>query len=49
MPVKFIAQSRLPTPLGEFIMHGFDDPDTGKEHVVLTMGDVGNGEHHQLE
>ena len=44
MPVKFIAQSRLPTPLGEFIMHGFDDPATGTEHVVLTMGDVGDGQ-----
>ncbi len=44
MPVKFIAKSRLPTAIGEFTMHGFDDPDSGKEHVVLTMGDVGNGE-----
>jgi len=25
-------------------MHGFEDPDTNKEHVVLTMGDVGDGE-----
>lgn len=44
MAVEFIAQSRLPTPLGEFMMHGFDDPESGKEHVVLTMGDVSNGE-----
>ena len=44
MPVKFIAKSRLPTAIGEFTMHGFDDPDSGKEHVVLTMGDVGSGE-----
>ncbi len=44
MPVKFIAKSRLPTAIGEFTMHGFDDPDSGKEHVVLTMGDVGDGE-----
>ena len=44
MAVEFIAQSRLPTALGEFMMHGFDDPESGKEHVVLTMGDVSNGE-----
>jgi len=44
VPVKFIAKSRLPTAIGEFTMHGFDDPDSGKEHVVLTMGDVGDGE-----
>jgi len=25
-------------------MHGFEEPETGKEHVALTMGDVGNGE-----
>jgi GTP cyclohydrolase II len=25
-------------------MHGFEDPDSSKEHVVLTMGDVGDGE-----
>jgi len=25
-------------------MHGFEDPESNKEHVVLTMGDVGNGE-----
>jgi GTP cyclohydrolase II len=24
-------------------MHGFEDPLTGKEHVVLTMGDVSDG------
>ncbi len=25
-------------------MHGFEDEDTGKEHVVLTLGDVADGE-----
>jgi GTP cyclohydrolase II len=27
-----------------FDMHGFEDIENEKEHVVLTMGDVGNGE-----
>lgn len=40
MTVKFIAQASLPTELGEFQIHGFEDVATGKEHVVLTMGDV---------
>lgn len=44
MSVSFIAESRLPTPHGEFIMHGFEEGGTGKEHLALTMGDVGNGE-----
>jgi len=25
-------------------MHGFEDPENNKEHLVLTLGDVGNGE-----
>ena len=43
MSVVFVAASQLPTPFGVFTMHGFLDQDTGKEHVVLTMGDVADG------
>jgi GTP cyclohydrolase II len=38
--VKFVAQASLPTALGDFLIHGFEDVVTGKEHVVLTMGDL---------
>ncbi len=44
MPVSYIASSKLPTPWGTFTMHGFEEPKTGKEHVVLTLGDVATGE-----
>ncbi len=44
MTVRYVESSRLPTAWGEFDMHGFEDPETNKEQVVLTMGDVGNGE-----
>ena len=44
MSVSFIAESRLPTPYGEFIMHGFEEGGTGKEHLALTMGDISDGE-----
>ncbi len=44
MSVSFVAESRLPTPYGEFIMHGFEEGGTGKEHLALTMGDVSSGE-----
>lgn len=44
MSVRYIASSRLPTPWGVFDMHGFEDIESEKEHVVLTMGDVRNGE-----
>jgi len=42
--VTFVASSKLPTRWGTFTMHGFLEPGTGKEHVVLTMGDVADGQ-----
>ncbi len=44
MTARYVESSRLPTAWGVFDMHGFEDAETNKEHVVLTMGDVGNGE-----
>lgn len=44
MSINYVASSKLPTPFGVFTMHGFEDSETGKEHVALTMGDVGSGE-----
>ncbi|MCB1644332.1 MAG: GTP cyclohydrolase II [Pseudomonadales bacterium] len=40
MSVIYIASSKLPTPFGEFMLHGFEDTETHKEHVAITMGDV---------
>ena len=42
--VRYIESSRLPTVWGEFDIHGFEDTGSNKEHVVLTMGDVANGQ-----
>ena len=39
MAVSFIESSRLPTAWGEFDIHGFEDTEFNKEHIVLTMGD----------
>ncbi len=44
MTIVFVASSHLPTPWGIFEMHGFEDDDTGKEHVALTLGDVSTDE-----
>ena len=44
MSFRFIASSNLPTAWGDFVIHGFEDADTGKEHVALTMGNVADGE-----
>ena len=43
--IRFIAQSRLPTQYGQFTIHAFEEVDTGREHVALTMGNVTNGSH----
>ncbi|MBQ74312.1 MAG: GTP cyclohydrolase II [Gammaproteobacteria bacterium] len=40
MPVQYVASCQLPTLFGEFNMHGFEDLDTGQEHVALVLGDV---------
>ncbi|MET0378296.1 MAG: GTP cyclohydrolase II [Spongiibacteraceae bacterium] len=44
MSVRYVVSSRLPTPWAVFEMHGFEDTATGKEHVVLTLGDVADGQ-----
>ncbi len=44
MSVRYVASSKLPTQWGEFDIHGFEDKSTGKEHIALTLGDVGSGE-----
>ncbi|MCL1074948.1 GTP cyclohydrolase II [Shewanella dokdonensis] len=40
MSIKYIATAKLPTPWGIFAMHGFEDSETGKEHVALTFGEL---------
>lgn len=40
MTINYIATSTLPTPWGVFDMHGFEDTETGKEHVALTFGQL---------
>lgn len=44
MSVRYVESSRLPTSWGDFEMHGFEDTDGNKEHLILTMGDVASGE-----
>lgn len=44
MSVGFVAEAKLPTPWGEFTLHGFEELETGKEHVALTFGKVSSGQ-----
>ncbi|MCG7499540.1 GTP cyclohydrolase II [Vibrio sp. Of7-15] len=38
--VQFVEKAKLPTQWGTFMMHGFYEPDTGKEHLALVYGDL---------
>ena len=42
MTLRFVAASRLPTPWAVFTLHGFEDSETGKEHLALTLGELDN-------
>jgi GTP cyclohydrolase II len=44
LQINYIASCSLPTPYGVFTMHGFEEAETGKEHIALSMGDVADGE-----
>ena len=40
----FVSSCKLPMPWATFELHAFYDEVSGKEHLALTLGDVGNGE-----
>ncbi len=44
MSVNFVEKAKLPTAWATFDMHGFFEEATGKEHVVLTLGDINDGQ-----
>ena len=44
MTLKFVESSRLPTSFGDFVIHGFVDAESEKEHIALTAGDVAGDE-----
>ena len=44
MEIRFVASASLPTALGDFVINGFEDVETGKEHIVLSMGDLSSPE-----
>lgn len=41
--VNYVASAKLPTPWAIFRIHAFVDPATGKEHIALTLGELGDG------
>lgn len=41
--VDFVSSCLLPTAWATFQLHAFLEPATGKEHLAITLGDVGDG------
>lgn len=37
LQLKRVAQAKLPTPFGEFLMVGFEEIATGHDHVALVV------------
>ena len=42
--IQPVASCALPTPWATFQLHAFLDQSTGKEHLALTLGDLGDGQ-----
>lgn len=40
MQLKRVAEAKLPTPWGDFLMVGFEELATGQDHVALVYGDI---------
>ncbi|MES2262323.1 MAG: GTP cyclohydrolase II [Pseudomonadota bacterium] len=42
--LDYITSCALPTPWAQFTLHAFVEHATGKEHLAMVLGDIGNGE-----
>jgi GTP cyclohydrolase II len=42
--LDYVTSCALPTPWAQFTLHAFVEHATGKEHLAMTLGDIGNGE-----
>lgn len=42
--LKRQAEAKLPTPWGDFIMIGFEEVNTGRDHVALVFGDISDSQ-----
>jgi GTP cyclohydrolase II len=41
--LDYITSCALPTPWAQFTLHAFVEHATGKEHLAMTLGDIGDG------
>jgi GTP cyclohydrolase II len=42
--LDYTTSCALPTPWAQFTLHAFVEHATGKEHLAMTLGDIGSGE-----
>ena len=42
--LDYVTSCALPTPWAQFTLHAFVEHSTGKEHLVMALGDIGSGE-----
>ncbi len=42
--MEYVTSCALPTPWAQFTLHAFIEHATGKEHLAMVLGDIGNGE-----
>ncbi len=44
MQLKRVSEAKLPTPWGDFLMVGFEEIATGRDHVGLVYGNISDNE-----
>jgi GTP cyclohydrolase II len=42
--LDYVTSCALPTPWAQFTLHAFVEHSTGKEHLAMVLGDIGNDE-----
>lgn len=42
--LEYTTSCLLPTPWAQFTLHAFVEKSSGKEHLAMTLGDIGDGE-----
>jgi GTP cyclohydrolase II len=43
LDLDYVTSCALPTPWAQFTLHAFVEHSTGKEHLAMVLGDIGDG------
>ncbi|MGB9990755.1 GTP cyclohydrolase II [Pseudoduganella rhizocola] len=44
LDLDYVTSCALPTPWAQFTLHAFVEHSTGKEHLAMVLGDIGDGQ-----